>query len=60
VQGAIARCSRITVDVRYQVPSIRVPWVGAFGSGALEVHGSHTEIVDPFRSGLSGEADCGF
>jgi hypothetical protein len=60
VQGTIARCARIRVDVRYRVPTITVPWIGGLGSGQLEVRGSHTEVVDPFRSGLSGEATCAF
>jgi hypothetical protein len=60
VQGAIARCARIRVDVRYLVPTITLPWIGGLGSGRLEVRGSHTEVVDPFRSGLSGEASCAF
>ncbi|MEX1177427.1 MAG: hypothetical protein WEB09_03105 [Nitriliruptor sp.] len=54
----IARCARIRVDVRYRVPTITLPWIGGLGSGHLEVRGSHTELVDPFRSGLSGEATC--
>lgn len=60
VDGAIARCARIRVDVRYRVPTITVPWIGGLGSGQLEVRGSHTEVVDPFRSGLGGEAACAF
>ncbi len=60
VSGTIARCARIRVDVQYRVPTITLPWIGGLGSGNLQVRGSHTEIVDPFRSGLSGEATCGF
>lgn len=60
VQGDFARCARIRVEVRYRVPTITVPWIGGLGAGNLEVRGSHTELVDPFRGGLTGEADCAF
>ncbi len=33
---------------------------GGFGSAGVRVNGTHTEIVDPYRSGLAGEADCAF
>ena len=49
---ALERCRPITVTVRYRVPTISVPWIGAFGSGLLETSASHSEIVDPFRGGL--------
>jgi hypothetical protein len=60
VQGSIARCARIRVEVTYRVPTVSLPWVGAFGGGLVDVRGSHTEVVDPFRSGLPGEANCAF
>lgn len=60
IAGSIARCERLRVTVRYTVPTITLPWIGGLGSGALDVASSHTEIVDPFRSGLPGEARCGF
>ena len=47
------RCERTTVVVRYRVPTITVPFVGAFGAGFITTTGSHSEIVDPYRSGLS-------
>lgn len=61
VSGAVARCAPITVEIDYRVTGIRAPWIGTFGSGAIDVTGRHTEVVDPFRSGLDGEADsCAF
>jgi hypothetical protein len=57
VAGTIARCARLSVTVAYDVPAIRIPLVGGFGSG-LTVRSTHTEVVDPFRSGLPGEASC--
>ena len=49
------RCERTTIEVRYRVPAITVPFIGSFGGGFIETSGSHTEVVDPYRSGLSLE-----
>lgn len=51
------RCRRITVAVRYRVESARMPLVTAWADNRW-VTGRHSELVDPLRSGLSGEADC--
>lgn len=58
VEGGLLRCQRITVEVRYRVPFLALPLLGSHGS-AFTVVGRHSEIVDPFRSGLPGEARCG-
>jgi hypothetical protein len=55
--GAVARCTRITVAATYTVPAIRLPWVGGFGR-AISVTSRHSEVVDPFRSGVAGAAPC--
>lgn len=47
------RCAVNTIVVRYRVPTLTVPFIGAFGSGVIETSGRHTEIVDPYRSGLA-------
>ena len=60
VSGTLARCAPVTVEVAYRVRGIRGPWVGTFGGASIEVTGRHTEVVDPFRSGLPGEAGCAF
>lgn len=52
------RCARVTVEVSYPVQGIGLPFVGGWQSPIRAV-GTHTELVDPFRSGLSGSADCG-
>jgi hypothetical protein len=57
VEGGFARCARVTVEVRYPVPAVAVPWVGGFGTG-FTVRARHSELVDPFRSGLAGRAGC--
>ena len=52
------RCARVTVEVRYPVQGIRLPFLGGWQT-PITVEGQHTEIIDPFRSGLAGRADCG-
>jgi hypothetical protein len=59
----LVRCQPVTATVRYQVPLLVVPWIGAFGGGVLSTSARHREVVDPFRRGLSVEgvdlAGCG-
>jgi hypothetical protein len=50
------RCARVTVEVRYRVPALTVPFIGGFGSGVV-ARSQHSEIVDPYRSGLP-EGGC--
>lgn len=57
VTGQLVRCGRITVSVRYRVPLIALPLIGRAGSG-FTVTGRHSELIDPYRSGLPGEARC--
>ncbi|HYD08662.1 MAG TPA: hypothetical protein VEA78_01060 [Acidimicrobiales bacterium] len=51
--GPWARCERATIEVRYRVPTLTVPFIGSFGDGFIETAASHTEVVDPYRSGLA-------
>jgi hypothetical protein len=46
------RCARNTIVVEYRVPTLAVPFVGSFGGGVITTSGRHTEVVDPYRSGL--------
>jgi Flp pilus assembly protein TadG len=55
--GARERCTRVIAEATYRVPAVTVPWVGGFGRG-FTVRARHSEIVDPFRSGLTGTATC--
>lgn len=55
--SALVRCQRVTVTVRAAVPALRVPFVGGFGE-AFEVVAHHSELVDPGRSGVGGDASC--
>lgn len=48
-----SRCAPNTIVVTYEVPTLTVPFLGSFGSGFIETTGRHTEVVDPYRSGLS-------
>lgn len=52
-----ARCTRVTVTVHHPVPAIRLPFIGGYGH-AFDVVASQSEVVDPYRSGLPGEATC--
>jgi hypothetical protein len=52
-----ARCVRVTAEVSYPVPALRLPWVGGLGH-AFDVRSRHTERIDPFRSGLDGTGTC--
>jgi hypothetical protein len=50
--AALVRCRTVTATVTYRVPTIAVPWIGAFGRGFVTTAARHSEVVDPFRSGL--------
>jgi hypothetical protein len=52
-----ARCVAVTVTVDYPVPAIRLPWIGGYGQ-AFDVRAHHTELIDPYRSGVPGQATC--
>ena len=51
------RCVRVTFEASYPVPAIALPWIGGFGE-AFTATARHSEVVDPFRSGLEGTAAC--
>jgi len=57
VEGRFARCARVTFRASYPVPAIALPWIGGFGE-AFTATARHSEIVDPYRSGLPGVAAC--
>jgi len=60
IDGAFARCERITVTVTYPVPALSLPWIGGLGGGpTITATGVHSEIVDPFRSGLPVDDQLG-
>lgn len=51
------RCARVTVAVSYEVPALLIPFIGGFG-GIASVRSTSTELIDPFRDGLEGDAAC--
>jgi hypothetical protein len=57
LEGSFRRCTRVTYEASYPVPAIALPWIGGFGHG-FTARGRHSELVDPFRSGLPGRAAC--
>jgi len=56
--SSFERCQRVTFTVSYPVPAVTLPFVGGFGHG-FDVRASHSEVVDPFRNDVPGEATCG-
>lgn len=57
ITGEFRRCGRVDVTYTYSVPAISLPGGIGWGNG-FDVSATHSEIVDPFRSGLDGEAVC--
>jgi hypothetical protein len=55
--GELSRCERVTVEVRHEVPTVVLPWADGWGS-AVTVSARASEVVDPYRSGLAGAAEC--
>jgi hypothetical protein len=52
-----ARCTRALITVTYRLPALSLPWIGGY-TGEFEVRAEHTEIIDPFRNGLTGVGTC--
>lgn len=53
--GSFARCRRVTVTVAYPVPVLVLPWVGPTALRPIVARGAHSELVDPYRTGLPVE-----
>lgn len=56
-EAELARCARVTFEVVYEVPALSLPFIGGYGRAPFRVRSAHSELVDPFRSGVPGEAD---
>jgi hypothetical protein len=54
---ALGRCERATFEVTYEVPALSIPLIGGYGTSPFRVRSTHSEVVDPFRSGLGGSAE---
>ena len=60
VGAAFVRCQVVTFEARYPVPAITLPLLGGQGT-AFTARARHTEVVDPFRSGVPlGTRRCDF
>lgn len=55
--GAPRRCADAAYRVDLRIPAVGLPWRP--DRPALVVSGHHREVVDPYRDGLPGVADCG-
>lgn len=55
--GGFGRCERVTITVSYPAPVVVLPLAGLLGGSTVKAE--HSEIVDPYRSGLPGTAECG-
>ncbi|MDZ7673926.1 MAG: hypothetical protein U5K30_02490 [Acidimicrobiales bacterium] len=55
--GSLDRCRRVVVRVATEIPAVRIPFVGGFGE-PFDVVATHSELIDPTRSGVGGRADC--
>jgi hypothetical protein len=57
--GVFGRCQRITISVAYPAPALMLPLVRTVGPlGGHTVRAEHSELVDPYRTGLPGAAAC--
>lgn len=50
--GVFRRCAVVTVEAKVDVDLVTVPFFGALGSHTISA--SHSERIDPFRSGTFG------
>ena len=55
--AGFARCQIVEVAVSADVPRVSLPMIGGSG-GTTSVTARHSEVIDPYRSGLPGEAGC--
>jgi hypothetical protein len=56
--GQWGRCQRVTIEVSLPAPLLTLPFVGRIGE-AETVHSDHSELVEPYTSGVPGTAVCG-
>ena len=59
LESDFRRCGQARFEARYTVPALTIPLIGAYGNG-FTVVSRHSEIVDPYRSGVPrGAVLCG-
>jgi hypothetical protein len=57
-EASLERCARVTFEAVYEVPALSLPFIGGYGRAPFRVRSTHSELVDPFRSGVPGEAEA--
>ena len=55
--GDLRRCAPTRFEAEVDVPAFGVPWRS--DRPQVTVRSAHEELVDPYRDGLGGAADCG-
>lgn len=55
--SVLVRCARATVRVTYQVPAVAIPVLG-HRRPVFTVTARASEVVDPYRSGLTDRSRC--
>ncbi len=55
--GPWARCSRVTITIRYPAPGIELPWIGKLDA-APDVAARASELIGPYRAGIPGTSAC--
>ena len=58
LEATFARCGRVRFEASYDVPALRLPWIGGYGR-AFTASARHGEVVDPFRTGVPPAAGGG-
>jgi hypothetical protein len=56
-QSGYTRCARAEFTATYRVPALTLPWIGGYGRG-FDVSSTHSELVDPYRDGVPGNAEA--
>jgi hypothetical protein len=56
--ASLARCDRVTFEAEYEIPALSLPFIGGYGRAPFRVRSAHSELVDPFRSGVPGAAEA--
>lgn len=51
LEATFARCETVSFEASYQIPAIRLPWIGGVGDG-FTATARHAEVVDPYRTGV--------
>jgi hypothetical protein len=57
-EAVLVRCARVTFAASYEVPALTLPFIGGYGTAPFRVRSTHSELVDPFRSGVPGSAEA--